>query len=84
MPVYEFVVQDEKAACDPKVRVATLPDDNAAWNYAEELIRKMQQDQPSIEDQRVMVISSSERVVGSVAFNLEALRKSPPSENGEG
>jgi hypothetical protein len=75
MPTYEFVIQGDDVGDQPKVRVTTLPDDDAAWDHAEAMIRKLQHDEPRADDHRVMVISSSERVIGSIAFNLAAFQQ---------
>ncbi len=75
MPTFEFVIQGDDPASPPKIRVTTLPDDDAAWDHAEAMIWDLRSDDPRAEDRRVMVISSSERVIGSIAFNLPALQR---------
>ena len=87
MPTYEFVIQGENVGAQPKVRVTTLSSDNAAWDHAEAIIRKLQHDDPRAEDHRVLVISSSERVSGvslSIWRHCSSPRRSIEQRSGDG
>jgi hypothetical protein len=72
MPTYRFTVDGERSPLEEKT--ATLPDDNSAWDYGESLIREMLNRELDPDEPRRMVIAVGDRIVGTIAFNLDALQ----------
>jgi hypothetical protein len=70
MPLYRFTISDDARA--PEVRTSTLPDDDAAWDYGETIIRSLLRDDHA-NDSRLMMITEGDRIIANIAFNLPAL-----------
>jgi hypothetical protein len=72
MPTYRFTVDGERSPLEEKT--ATLPDDNSAWDYGEALIWGMLSREMDPDESRVMVIAIGDRIVATIAFNLNAFQ----------
>jgi len=72
MPTYRFTVNGNFSTNEETI--ATLPDDDSAWDYGETIIRGLITGDRDADESRVMIISKDERIIASIAFNLAALR----------
>ena len=72
MPIYRFSIDGDFSP--PEETTVTLPHDDSAWDYGETIIRRLVDSDCAADESRLMVIFQGERIVASIAFNLEALR----------
>jgi hypothetical protein len=72
MLTYRFTIDGDFSPTEEMS--ATLPDDDAAWDYGESIIRGLLNSDRDAEESRVMVIARGGQMIGSIAFNLSALR----------
>jgi len=74
MPNYRFVIHGGGQRTAVEVETLELPDDDSAWEVAENLIRGLLKEGPAEDDDRVMEITEDARVVATIAFDLKGLR----------
>jgi len=74
MPNYRFVIRGGGQRAAVEVETLELPDDDSAWEVAENLIRGLLKEELGEHDGRIMEITESARVVATIAFDLKGLR----------
>jgi len=72
MPTYRFTIEADFSP--PAQTSATLPDRDSAWDYGETIIRGLIGTERDADESRVMIIVEGSQIIGSIAFNLAALR----------
>jgi hypothetical protein len=73
MQAYLFSIYGEDPS-DREDNIVLLPDDCAAWDYGEAIVRRLLQSDRDAHESRLMVIADGRRVIASIAFNLAVLR----------
>jgi hypothetical protein len=74
MPRYSFIIHADGVAPD-HAETMTLPDDAAAWDFGECMIRDLLVD-AGRPDTRLMEIAEGARIIATIAFDLKPLRSS--------